>query len=95
MKDETHQSEIFSKLDSFLFSLKSRKRSFQNLLRYYDCRMDEDSNRVILLMEFTEHLNLQDTVANYGYMDETKVKLVVFQIVNGLMTLAEHGYNHG
>lgn len=63
-------------------------------MKYYQVKLDDDS-QVVLVTEHSKSLNVEDHIKNYGYIEETKLKVVAFQIMKGLHKLASLGYTHG
>lgn len=82
-------------LNTLIENLKQCKQKGSCLAKYYEARLDEDSNKVILIQEYCKMTNLFYNIETYGYQDEQKVKIIVFQILKALQKLAEAGYYHG
>jgi len=66
------------------------------LVKYRDFRIDEDSQNIIMIQEHcTKMLDFDYHIKNYGYIEESKIKIIAFQIIQGIKALASIRRNHG
>ena len=49
----------------------------------------------MLIEEHTQTSSVEYHIKNYGYIEESKIKLITYQIVKALQQLSNIGYTHG
>jgi serine/threonine protein kinase len=78
-----------------LESLQENPKNRSSLVKYHDFRLDEDSGKVILIQEHLKMMDFDYHIKNYGYIEESKIKVVAFQILKAIQNLASIQRNHG
>ena len=83
-------------MEELFNDLKSNISKCSFLVKYRDFRIDEESQQVIMIQEhWTEMIDFDYHIKNYGYIEESKIKIIAFQIIKGIKALASIKRNHG
>ena len=71
------------------------RNKWSTLIKYHKFKIDEDSDKIILIEEHSKWNSVDYQIKNYGYYEEQKIKIIVFQIIKAMQHLKSIGYSHG
>jgi len=93
---EKNKAKKLVYLQSLLADLKSNTHKCSSLMKYYDFRLDEETNQIIMIQEHSNKMiDFEYHIKNYGYIEESKLKIIAFQVIKAVRALSNIERSHG